>query len=307
MQLPMEQAFWAVLERELGGCAALAGRPVEVINFGVSGYGTTQELLTLRHEAWRYDPDLVVLAFLTGNDVRNNSRELDGNPDWPYFVERDGRLVLDETFRGRFPSPLGLRLRDAAAAVVNEVRLLQLLKAAVDTVRHPAAAGGEGPGAEPGLDDAVYAPPRTPAWESAWRVTEGVLALIADEVRQHGARLLVATLSNPSQVHPDPGVRAAHARALGVEDLFYADRRVEDACARLGVPSLMLAPALLEHAGRTGEFLHGFGDRPGGGHWNERGHRLAGGLIAAEVCRLLAAPADRPGAELASAPGPGLR
>ena len=147
MQLPMAQAFWAVLERELAGCGALDGRPVEVINFGVSGYGTAQELLTLRHDAWRYDPDLVVLAFLTGNDVRNNSRGLDGDPDRPYFVERDGRLVPDEGFRERFPSPLGLWLRDAAATVVNGLRLLQLLKAAVDTVRYPRPRVAKGRGA----------------------------------------------------------------------------------------------------------------------------------------------------------------
>lgn len=292
MQLPMAQAFWAVLERELAGCASLAGRPVEVINFGVSGYGTAQELLALRYAAWDYSPDVVVLAFVTGNDVRNNSRALEGDPDRPYFVERGGRLVLDEGFRARHPPPWRLRLRDAAAAVVNEVRLLQLLKAAAGAARSPVAADGGGRGGEAGLDDAVYAPPRTPEWDSAWRVTEALLGEMADEVRQHGARLLVATLSNPSQVHPDPAARAAYARRLGVEDLSYPDRRVAAACGRLGVPVLTLAPPLAAHAGRSCEFLHGFGDRPGSGHWNERGHRLAGELIAAEVCRLLAVPAS---------------
>ena len=36
---------------------------------GVSGYGTTQELVTLREKVWRYSPDMVLLAVTTNNDV----------------------------------------------------------------------------------------------------------------------------------------------------------------------------------------------------------------------------------------------
>jgi hypothetical protein len=290
LQLPMAEAFWAVLERELADCAALSGRPVEVLNFGVSGYGTAQELLALRHAAWEYEPDVVVLAFVSGNDVRNNSRDLEGDPDRPYFVERDGGLVLDDRFLERFPSPAGMRLRTVAARVLNEVRLLQLAKLGIEAALAPAATAGGG-GEAPGLDDAVYAPPRTAAWETAWRVTEGLLGLLAAEVRGRCEQLLVVTLSNPAQVQPDPRSREAFMRARGIDDLFYPDRRIAAACERLGVPALLLAPRLLEHAGRTGEFLHGFGNQPGSGHWNARGHQLAGEMIAAELCRLTAGPA----------------
>ena len=42
LQVEQEAAFWAVMERRLQACAAqfAGGRRVEVINFGVSGYGT---------------------------------------------------------------------------------------------------------------------------------------------------------------------------------------------------------------------------------------------------------------------------
>lgn len=42
--LPLDQTFGANLERELTACHA--GRAVEVLNFGVLGYNTTQEWLT---------------------------------------------------------------------------------------------------------------------------------------------------------------------------------------------------------------------------------------------------------------------
>src|SRR6267154_1898539 len=52
MHVPMEQTFCSVLERKLQECNAFPGKKVEVINFGVSGYGTGQELLTLQQRVW---------------------------------------------------------------------------------------------------------------------------------------------------------------------------------------------------------------------------------------------------------------
>src|SRR6266487_1909597 len=89
-QVPLEATFWAHLERELTASHAFGQRRVEVLNFGVSGYGTAQELLTLRHRAWSYSPDIVLLAFFPGNDVRNNSKVLEPEKLRPFFVIRDG-------------------------------------------------------------------------------------------------------------------------------------------------------------------------------------------------------------------------
>lgn len=61
LQLPMEKAFWAIMESRPRECGAMQGQNVEVINFGVSGYGTAQELLTLRHKVWDYAPDKLAL------------------------------------------------------------------------------------------------------------------------------------------------------------------------------------------------------------------------------------------------------
>ncbi|GIW39873.1 MAG: hypothetical protein KatS3mg076_0450 [Candidatus Binatia bacterium] len=74
LQVPLERAFTQVLEREL---SSRLGRPVEVINAGHSAYGTAGELLFFRERGVRFDPDLVLLAFYPGNDVLNNSPELE--------------------------------------------------------------------------------------------------------------------------------------------------------------------------------------------------------------------------------------
>jgi lysophospholipase L1-like esterase len=60
------ETFAAVLERELS-----KSRPTEVINMGVSGFGTAEELIQLQHVGWAYQPDLIVLTYFQ-NDPYNN-------------------------------------------------------------------------------------------------------------------------------------------------------------------------------------------------------------------------------------------
>src|SRR5258708_2155036 len=74
MQLELERAFWSLLPERLKSCGFAGGRQIEALTFGVSGYGPAHELLTLQHRVWQYSPDLVLLAFFPGNDVRNNSQ-----------------------------------------------------------------------------------------------------------------------------------------------------------------------------------------------------------------------------------------
>jgi hypothetical protein len=116
-------------------------------------------------------------------------------------------------------------------------------------------------------------------------VTEGVLLLLRDEVVRSGARFVVVVLTNDKQVYPQPSARAEFSRRLGVADLFYPDRRVEDICRRAGIPVLLLAPDFQKYATRHQVFFHGFQGSLGAGHWNQNGHRLAGEMLGKWLCR----------------------
>jgi hypothetical protein len=274
-QVPFERAFGPVLERALASSCA---PNVEVIGFGVSDYGTAQELLTLRERVWQYAPDIVVLAFHTGNDIRNNSRELDPNPNRPYFTLEAGALVPDDAFRN------WQRPRRAYKSIISRsALLLQLdyLRAKLRT----AWRSDRPAGAEPGIDQRVYTKPSARDWEEAWAITELLLLAIKREVAEHGAKLLVVTLSNGIQVHPDPSTRRAFAERLGVGDLFYMDLRLANFGELHGISVLNLAPAFQRHAETHSVFLHGFENgQLGSGHWNEKGHALAGELVGRRLC-----------------------
>src|SRR6185295_16644185 len=99
LQVPLESTFWFLLSKSLNSCSANQ-KHIEVMNFGVSGYGTAQELLTLREHVWEYSPDIVLLAVTTNNDISDNVRELKRVDQIPYcLVLRDGTLVEDQSFQ----------------------------------------------------------------------------------------------------------------------------------------------------------------------------------------------------------------
>mgnify|MGYP005845191853 CR=1 FL=1 len=293
-EVEREESFPAVAERRLAACPALAGRSVETINLGRRGYGTTEELLALRRFGFAYDPDWVVLAFLTGNDFRNNSRALQGS-DRPYHVyDEDGTLVLDESYMesADFQRWTGWR-GDLWYGLLNRSRLFQLLRHLERRIKgllESAARESEGEGFEPGLDDRVYLEPEDAAWRSAWRVTEGVIRQMHEEVRAHDARFLLLTLSNAIQVHPDRALRERHRRRIGARDLFYPDRRLRSFAEQQGIDALVLAPELRAWAERKETCVHGF-QEPWlcRGHWNAVGHRLAGERLAERICAALEA------------------
>jgi len=306
LQVDAQDAFWSVLERALQGCGALSGKKVEAINFGVSGYGTGEELLTLRERAWQYSPDIVLLAFTTNNDVSDNSRVLKKTNRVPYFVYRDGALTLDDSFRESstfrwqqsLPVRIGTWIRDHSRLVQSLMegyrgfRIWRQTKAAVNkrnsappAVGAPVAASAAvAAGEELGVDETVYRQPDDAVWTDAWRVTEGLLTTMQEEVKAHGAKFLVVTLSNGIQVHPEAQVRQAFMDRVGVSTLFYPDDRVAELGAHAGFTVLQLAPRMQAYAEQNHAFLHGFGANTGSGHWNQLGHQVAGNLLAQDVC-----------------------
>ena len=66
----------------------------ELINGGVSGYGTDQEYLFYLREGQKFDVDQVALAFTPYNDVENNLNSRQYSYLKPYFTLNAGQLVL---------------------------------------------------------------------------------------------------------------------------------------------------------------------------------------------------------------------
>ncbi len=309
LQVPVEDTFWAVMEQRLRGCQKFAGKNIEVINFGVSGYGTAQELITLRRRVWDYSPDMVLVAVTTNNDITDNSRALKKTSEIPYFIHRDGKLVLDDSFaatpafrlRDSMLNQFGRWIRESSRVIQAIHQSHGAIKAYIAAHRGDTAKQARTPEqaqtastkraktttdlTEEGIDNLIYRAPDNAVWQDAWQVTEELIVLMRDEAKSHHAVFVVVTLSNGVQVYPDRELREAFMRRIEGDDLFYPDKRIKALGEREGFRVVTLAPQMQAYAEKQQVVLHGFGNTLGSGHWNALGHHLAGELIAAELCK----------------------
>lgn len=68
LQVPIEETFGQKLSKDL---SPQLGHPVQVLNFGNSGYSTAQEFLQLKNKVFKYNPDLVILGY-SNRDIYEN-------------------------------------------------------------------------------------------------------------------------------------------------------------------------------------------------------------------------------------------
>ncbi len=279
LQVPLEDAVGPRLEETLRA----KDLDVEVISAGVSGYGTAGELLFYRERGWKFSPDLVLLAFYPGNDVKNNGPELEKAlvPEYGSdgglikirgVAARSGRGSL----LGRLQSYVYLRKLILTRQPALARRLVDwgLMKKAA--VREQAAPQGVP------LDYWVYAEPRPAPWVDAWQRTMRNLDDFASAVRARGSRFAVVVVTSRDHLYPESweALREAYPRLQqGTWNLDGPTQSVLEWCESRQVSCLHLLPEFQRERDRASARLHYVHD----GHWTSAGHRLAAQLMAAFV------------------------
>lgn len=300
LQVPMEQTFWWLLQQKLEACNAFPGKHVEIINFGVSGYGTGQELITLERQVREYSPDIVMLLVTTNNDITDNSRALKLTDEIPYFTLQQNELTLDNSFRNssafRWHTSATNRFSESIRDNLRTLQLIYYVHMAAklqladwrNRKRAAAAPATNQPAAQPKpyitIDNMIYLEPRDDTWREAWRVTEALIRRMRDEAKQEGAKFIMVIGSNPIQVAPEPAVRQRFLDYIGATDLFYPNRRLKALADGEQIDLQDLSQPMQSYAEQHKVYLHGFGSDIGNGHWNPDGHRLAAELIAEKIC-----------------------
>ena len=168
------EAFPALLERALPA--------TEVVNLGVAGYGTDQQLLMLQSRGLRFRPDAVVLGLYATNVFRNDD-PVHGSFGKPVFRRGpDGGLVLENV-----PVPAA-----GAAAVERET----------------------GPMERSALLSKIWYRLEYRGFGEVWEITEAILDRFAEVTREAGARLVVVVLPTEQAVYGGAVGRALQAQSL---------------------------------------------------------------------------------------------
>lgn len=99
-----------------------------MIALGQSGFGTADAYMRYVNFGVKYSPDLVILAFLTGNDFRDNSKVLSRDVLAYYFVFDDnGQLVLDSSGYEEYERGMLSQVRGLFQSLKRNCYLLSLV------------------------------------------------------------------------------------------------------------------------------------------------------------------------------------
>lgn len=284
-QVPLQDTFCFRLQRKLAHCPNMQGRNVEVLNFGVPGYGTAQEFLMLQGRVRKYKPDLVVLNFDFDTDLLANHRVLDYTKPGgrPYFVEKDGDLALDDSFRERPDlQPAAIRRHNQLADVMNHFRLLLLLDAVKTQL--PVTRGRNAKKADRLLPDdyiqaLMYIPPRIRSALQAWTVTEGILLMVRNEANSQHAGFLLADFPMAMQLSGDRARQEDFMHKEGIDTLYYPNDRLKSFANAHGIPYLSLLEPMVKYVADHQQSVTFTG-----GHMNPTGHDVAAEVLHDYIC-----------------------
>ncbi len=288
LHVALEQTFAKQLEARLTG----GDRAVEVINGGVSGWGTDQEAIFYAIEGFRYAPELVLLLLFTRNDVLNNYGPLETARvkavQKPFFRLEEGELVVP-TFpfepppgTGSPPPPLlaiGDWLRARSALYRLTTPYLRKIPATRRALGPLGLLGGVGVALadEPDLPVTfeVYQAPPSAEWEEAWVLTGALVRRLDEEVKTRGGQLAVVIVNAPEQVYPERWAAISKAMAPSQDhswDPGAPNRRLAAILDEADIPYLDLLPIFQEAAEQPETpplyFYFDF-------HWSPAGHALA--------------------------------
>lgn len=282
------------------------GQPVEVVNAGVSGFGTDQQLLWLREEGVKYAPDLVLLAVYPHNDFMNNAEVLEsanqGAINKPFFGLVDGNLQLryypfdPATVPGVTspfaevaapdspPGPLTglaerLRPRSALYRYFDPRIRLAAPRLAAWLARTGLLAPGQesqlvaqGEGYVP-LTYRVYAQPLTAEWQKAVALTSALFGEIEQTAEQMGATSAALLIPSPESIDSERWQRILSqfpAMQSGVWEREQAEQLALAGLAQARIPATSLTDTFRQNFA-AGPPLYLAED----GHWTAAGHALA--------------------------------
>jgi lysophospholipase L1-like esterase len=260
------------------------GPEVEVVNLGVPGYSNDQELWMLQREGRRYEPDLVLLAFIL-NDVVGNDELQSGELAKPRYARGPGgEWVLEnhpvQAARGaERRAPLGewLWTRSGFMQLLrpadSERQLAESGKAVLErrTLNAPQASKLAAEQAEMrALADEIADPAS---------VTFMLLTRLKEECDELGAPLVAFGIAHHhdrylySPSYPLPPLPPSSAGELRTD----LTERLAEAGRLIGFRTFSVDQVMLD------ETEAGVGLACGDGHLNERGNEVVAGRIVQEL------------------------
>ena len=293
-------ALGDTFHRQVEKYASRVGSDIEVINLGVGGYGTLQELLAFWEVGQSYAPDLVLLGFYILNDVKNNSYELESIWHPQDNMKVQSRPFLEAAQSNSFGITQvdfeGARSRYTAAKAqrtffqhqwAKQLALVRVFKRATWKI------GGMTLAEQDRRDLAfrgVHYCTEAPEYTRAWDITKRILARLKNDTEAKSSKLIVFSVPALEEVSivDMESVEAANPNKLCLKEVpGYG--RLKGILKGLEIDFVDLLPDFRQAMKGGSTFIFRRSDR----HWNPEGHALAAKRVVSALIEKHLIPLQR--------------
>jgi hypothetical protein len=267
-QVPLRFTWHKIIERKLNEHPGVH-KKVEIINSGVPGYGTTQELLYYQYEGYKYNPDLILIEVYHNDISELYPRPLQErrNEEKPFFVLNGEQLELKNfPYRrdGHNISPSGKFFPYLAYTFGPLIR------------------GAEWPDIPARV--LLYASPTPPefesGWEAAWKLETRLIQKLKADAAKHGTKVAAIFIPERFCVYPFLWQERLNSESPKWKELKWdfdkPNRRLGIVMQQQGINYFDLSSSFRDTVDKTGALLY----FPSDGHLTPEGNHLAGEIVS---------------------------
>ncbi len=274
LQINRDKSFHNLLEKKLN--ESFPEKKFEIYAIGKSGNGSYANYLFMKNYALKYHPDLIIDAFLFGNDFRDDSQDLGklyveqtmdtvvyANP-YPQFSEH-GEL-LEPKFVSKSSEKSKLRSVASKSALLTFLYTkYNTLKTSKQTAKLLNEAKDTG---VVEVDKQVFLKDYSQVWNIAWIHEETLLKKMNQTAKTAGAKFAVVSLAEGYRTHfPDKQTEGF--------DYNKPENLLGQIAERNQIPYLPLLPKFQERFKQENKQTTFDCDA----HWNELGHEYAAEIM----------------------------
>lgn len=257
---------------------------VEVLNFGISGASTGDEMKYYSMYAQKYHPDAVVLNFFLGNDLNDNSM---------YYKYRDAMLSSKDKWDA-VPQPVAVQQNNFFNRKDRLFRMSAIVRFANRVVRSSSLLTGfaiklglyASPTKDKGLydlgipiDEYYYLDPLDPEREQYLKFSSDLLNNFKKQLDKDGVRFALWLLPHGRIVIPDL-LNAHKSRFPKLRNYNFNPKGVEGRLIASLDPSIKVFNLRATIERQMSENKNMFMGENGEGHFNEYGHEVASDALA---------------------------
>lgn len=257
-QVPPDKNFQYLLEKKLNEMG-IKDKKFEVYSFGIWQNGLLKDFFYLKKYVLKYNPDLVIFAYLPinhfrGEDINYLAKEFDENgkiKEGFYFKEK----ILSHSVLALW---MDYKFQVAKINILNKFRNALVPKESLSSLP---------------FDFQIFLKNYPKGWQKLWDYEKEMLREARDITENNNSRFIIVSLTDLWSIYPQTLPQdKSYSAELKELDFDKPEKIIEEFAVSESIPYLNLIPTFKEKVSQEKKLAFFW---PCDFHWNENGHLWA--------------------------------